>query len=69
MRDRVWQGDLSIDCGDGSALSLRIKITPVLGQHARVTHLLVEGSDESRKSTNSALDPQVQTLGRLSSSW
>jgi len=68
LRGGVWEGDVSLRAGDGAPLSLRIKVTPVLDARGGVAHLLVHGSDETNRPTRAELDPQVQTLGRLSSS-
>ncbi len=68
MRNSVWQGDITIVTRDGSPLALRIKVTPALGGRAQVTHLVIEARDEARQRVLSELDPEVQTLGRLSSS-
>lgn len=65
----VWQGDVSIIARDGGPLPLRIKVTPVIGNAREgLLHVVIEVRDETRKRELSELDPEVQTLGRLSSS-
>lgn len=68
MRNSVWQGDLTIVTRDGGPLSLRVKITPVTGTRSQLTHLVIEARDQARQRVLSEIDPEAQTLGRLSSS-